>query len=396
MAGLAGVGDARAGQAAAAGLACGRHNIPCVLTGTGGPRADNERESDSVGSVKYSIVIPIYNEEESFPALVKRLREVMDQLDGPAEVVLVDDGSRDGSYELMAGVNREDPRFKVLQLSRNFGHQIAITAGMDVAAGQAVIVMDADLQDPPEVILQMAARWQEGYEVVYAVRERRDGETLFKRKTATLFYGIQRRLAEIDQPVEVGDFRLVDRKALDAFLQMRERNRYVRGMFSWVGFRQTAVPYARAPRAAGDSKYPLRKMARLALDGFVGFSTAPLRFALSLGLVMAAVSVVYGVVVIALKLAGLGAWVPGYASLLVTITFLSGVQLTVMGMVGQYVARIYDETRARPLYLVREARGFAAGGRGGADAEANGEALWPAASQDSLTRGQRVPPLPPS
>ena len=344
--------------------------------------------------MKYSIVIPIYNEEESFPALVKRLREVMDQLDGPAEVVLVDDGSRDGSYELMAGVNREDPRFKVLQLSRNFGHQIAITAGMDVAAGQAVIVMDADLQDPPEVILQMAARWQEGYEVVYAVRERRDGETLFKRKTATLFYGIQRRLAEIDQPVEVGDFRLVDRKALDAFLQMRERNRYVRGMFSWVGFRQTAVPYARAQRAAGNSKYPLRKMVGLALDGFVGFSTAPLRFALSLGLVMAAVSVVYGVVVIALKLAGLGAWVPGYASLLVTITFLSGVQLTVMGMVGQYVARIYDEARARPLYLVREARGFAAGGRG--DAEADGEALWPAASQDSLTRGQRVPPLPPS
>ena len=202
-------------------------------------------------AVKYSIVIPIYNEEESFPALVKRLREVMDQLDGPAEVVLVDDGSRDRSYELMAAVNREDPRFKVLQLSRNFGHQIAITAGMDVAAGQAVIVMDADLQDPPEVILQMAARWQEGYEVVYAVREQREGETLFKRKTATIFYGIQRRLAEIDQPVEVGDFRLVDRKALDAFLQMRERNRYVRGMFSWVGFRQTAVPYTRASREAG-------------------------------------------------------------------------------------------------------------------------------------------------
>src|SRR5215469_17030557 len=196
-------------------------------------------------AVKYSIVIPIFNEEESFPVLVRRLREVMDRLDGPAEVVLVDDGSRDGSFELMVAANREDPRFKVLQLSRNFGHQIAITAGMDAAAGQAVIVMDADLQDPPEVILQMAARWQEGYEVVYAVREHREGETAFKRKTATLFYGLQRRLAEIDQPVEVGDFRLVDRKALDAFLQMRERNRYVRGMFSWVGFRQTAVPYVR-------------------------------------------------------------------------------------------------------------------------------------------------------
>jgi polyisoprenyl-phosphate glycosyltransferase len=342
-----------------------------------------------LAAVKYSIVIPIYNEEESFPALVRRLREVMDRLDGPAEVVLVDDGSRDASYELMTAVNREDPRFKVLQLSRNFGHQIAITAGMDVTAGQAVIVMDADLQDPPEVILQMAARWQEGYEVVYAVREHREGETVFKRKTATLFYGLQRRLAEIDQPVEVGDFRLVDRKALDAFLQMRERNRYVRGMFSWVGFRQTAVPYVRASREAGESKYPLRKMLRLAFDGFVGFSTAPLRFALTLGLLMAAASVLYGVTAIAVKLAGM-AVVPGYASLLVTITFLSGVQLMVIGMVGQYVARIYDEVRARPLYLVRDARGFAREGR------ADAEELWPGARHDSLTNGQRVPPLPPS
>jgi polyisoprenyl-phosphate glycosyltransferase len=342
-----------------------------------------------LATVKYSIVIPVYNEEESFPALVRRLREVLDQLDGPAEVVLVDDGSRDGSYELMTAVNREDPRFKVLQLSRNFGHQIAITAGLDVAAGQAVIVMDADLQDPPEVILQMAARWQEGYEVVYAVRERREGETLFKRTTATMFYGVQRRLADIDQPVEVGDFRLVDRKALDAFLQMRERNRYVRGMFSWVGFRQAAVPYTRASREAGTSKYPLRKMLRLGLDGFVGFSTAPLRFAMTLGLLISVASVTYGIVAIALKLAGVPN-VPGYASLLATITFLSGVQLTVIGMVGQYVARIYDEVRARPLYLVRETRGFSPGGR------ADAEALWPAARHDSLTNGQRVPPLPPS
>ena len=216
-------------------------------------------ESGSVEVVTYSIVIPVFNEEESFGVLAGRLRGVMGKLDGPAEVVLVDDGSRDRSYELMVAAHAEDPRFKVLQLSRNFGHQIAITAGMDVAAGQAVIVMDADLQDPPEVILEMAARWREGFEVVYAVREHRAGETLFKRKTATLFYGIQRRLAEIEQPVEVGDFRLVDRKALDAFLQMRERNRYVRGMFSWVGFRQTAVPYRRASRAAGESKYPLRQ-----------------------------------------------------------------------------------------------------------------------------------------
>ena len=344
---------------------------------------------DPVDTVKYSIVIPIFNEEESFPALVKRLRDVMDQLDGPTEVVLVDDGSRDASYQLMTEANKEDHRFKIVQLSRNFGHQIAITAGMDVASGQAVIVMDADLQDPPEVILQMAARWQEGYEVVYAVREHREGETLFKRKTATIFYGIQRRLAEIDQPMEVGDFRLVDRKALDAFLQMRERNRYVRGMFSWIGFRQTAVPYTRASRKAGESKYPIRKMMSLAADGFVGFSTAPLRFALTAGIVMALGAFIFGIVAIAMKLAG-ASFVSGYASLIVAITFLAGVQLVVIGMVGQYVARIYDEARARPLYLVREARGFSA--RGGVD----GESLCPAASQDSLTRGQRVPPLPPS
>jgi dolichol-phosphate mannosyltransferase len=340
-----------------------------------------------VEAVTYSIVIPIYNEQQSFPALVKRLLSVMEQLDGPAEVVLVDDGSQDASYELMAAAHHDDPRFKVLQLSRNFGHQVAITAGMDAAAGQAVIVMDADLQDPPEVILEMVARWHEGYDVVYAVRERREGETLFKRKSATLFYGLQRRLAETDQPVEVGDFRLVDRKALNAFLQMRERNRYVRGMFSWVGFRQTAVPYARASREAGESKYPLRKMLRLAIDGLVGFSTAPLRFALMLGLFMAAASVLYGLIAISVKLAGLSI-VPGYTSLLVAITFLSGVQLTVLGMVGQYVARIYDEARARPLYLVRDARGFTA------DARHDDDSLWPSVSQDSVTNGQRIRPQP--
>lgn len=359
-------------------------------------------------SVKYSIVIPVFNEEESFGALVARLREVMSQLDGQTEVLLVDDGSSDRSYELMLAANAADQRFKILQLSRNFGHQIAITAGMDAASGQAVIIMDADLQDPPEVILQMAARWQEGFEVVYAVREQREGETLFKRKTATLFYGLQRRLAEIDQPMDVGDFRLVDRKALNAFLQMRERNRYVRGMFSWVGFRQTAVPYTRESRAAGASKYPLRKMVRLALDGVIGFSTVPLRFALSLGLFMAAASVVYGAVVLVLKLAGVTN-TPGYASLLVTITFLSGVQLTVIGMVGQYVARIYDETRARPLYLVRDTRGFSRGTPAHDDVLGsavshlgNQNSVPPAQLQhpDSVPQGrwptQRVPPLPPS
>jgi dolichol-phosphate mannosyltransferase len=306
---------------------------------------------------KYSIVVPIFNEEEVIGELARRLGDTMDRLDGPAEAVLVDDGSKDSSYQLMLAARDRDPRFKVIQLSRNFGHQLAITAGMDSAAGQAVVVMDADLQDPPDVILEMAAKWQEGYEVVYAVRERRLGETRFKTFTATTFYSLLRRMASMDQTVDVGDFRLVDRRALDAFLSMREHNRYVRGMFSWIGFRQAAVPYDREPRHAGTSKYPLRKMMGFAADAFVGFSTAPLRYVLVGGFVIAMLAVVYGVVAIALKLAGLS-YVPGYASLLVTIVFLSGVQLMVMGMVGQYVARVYDEARGRPLYLVREAHGF--------------------------------------
>ena len=338
-------------------------------------------------TIKYSIVIPIYNEEETFPELIKRVSEVMDLLDGPAEAVLVDDGSKDSSYQLMVEAGLRDPRVKVMQLSRNFGHQVAITAGMDASSGQAVIVMDADLQDPPHVILEMAAKWQEGYEVVQAVRERRDGETLFKRTTATLFYKLLRRIAEIEQPVDVGDFRLVDRKALEAFLQLRESNRYVRGMFSWIGFRQIAVPYTRAPRHAGRSKYPLRKMLSFASNGIIGFSTAPLRLALAAGLVLAIASVGYGVVAIALKLAGLPD-VPGYASLLVTITFLSGVQLIMIGMVGQYVARIYDEVRSRPLYLVREARGFTEHGGG------NGRAVWPAAQDQPPASAGHVPPGP--
>jgi polyisoprenyl-phosphate glycosyltransferase len=319
-------------------------------------------------AVKYSVVIPLYNEEESLPALISRLREVMGELDGPAEVVMVDDGSRDSTYQLMTDANREDSRFKIIQLSRNFGHQLAITAGLDAAAGEAVIVMDADLQDPPHVILEMAAKWQEGYDVVNAVRESRQGERLFKTATAAIFYSLLHRFADVEHTVDVGDFRLVDRKALDAFLQMRETNRYVRGMFSWIGFRQVSVPYTRASRHAGTTKYTLRKMVRFASDAVIGFSTAPLRLALGIGLFLSFAAVCYGLVAIGLKLAGLPL-VPGYASLLVTITFLSGVQLMVTGMVGQYVARIYDEARARPLYLVREMRGFG---------EENGRIMWPA------------------
>jgi glycosyltransferase involved in cell wall biosynthesis len=307
--------------------------------------------------VMYSIVIPLYNEEGILPILVERLQEIMAQLDGTAEVVMVDDGSSDRTYPLAQAAAASDPRFKLIQFSRNFGHQVAITAGMDASSGDAVIIMDADLQDPPYVILQMIEKWREGYEVVYGLRQQREGEGLFKKVTASAFYGLLHRIADIDTPVDVGDFRLVDRKALNAFLQMRENNRYVRGMFSWVGFRQAAVPYTREERQAGTTHYTLRKMAKLASNGILGFSTAPLRLALGMGVFLAFASVVYGLVAISLKLAG-ETLVPGYASLLCAITFLSGIQLAVMGMVGLYVGRIYDEARARPLYVVRETHGL--------------------------------------
>jgi polyisoprenyl-phosphate glycosyltransferase len=324
-------------------------------------------------SVKYSIVIPLYNEESGLAVLVERLQEIMAQFDGPAEVVMVDDGSRDGTYQLALAASAKDHRFKVIQFSRNFGHQVAITAGMDAAAGDAVIIMDADLQDPPYVVLQMIEKWKEGYEVVYGLRETREGERLFKTATASMFYGLLNRIGDIDTPVDVGDFRLVDRKALNAFLQMRENNRYVRGMFSWVGFRQTGVPYTREERHAGTTHYTLSKMVKLASNGILGFSTAPLRLALSAGVFLAIASVIYGIVAIALKLAG-QSLVPGYASLLFVITFLSGIQLAVLGMVGLYVGRIYDEARGRPLYVVRERHGFG---------DADGPVVWQPTGADA-------------
>jgi polyisoprenyl-phosphate glycosyltransferase len=306
---------------------------------------------------EYSLVVPIYNEEESISELVHRLELLIDKLDGEAEVILVDDGSTDGSYELMSSVRERDPRFKLLRLSRNFGHQVAVTAGLDVAAGNAVIVMDADLQDPPEVALDLAARWRDGYDVVFAVREEREGETPFKRATASLFYRLFRRVSDVDVPLDVGDFRLVDRRALEAFLSMRESNRYVRGMFSWIGFRQVGVPFRREERFAGETKYPLRKMLRFATDGIVSFSAYPLRLALNLGFLVSALSFLLGVVFLISKFAGFYS-VPGLASIAVFVAFLGGIQLLLIGIMGEYIARIHDEVKGRPLYLVRDAQGL--------------------------------------
>jgi len=307
-------------------------------------------------ALEYSIVVPVYNEQEVLPELFTRLTWLLEQLDGPGEVILVDDGSRDGSYAMMAEMNGNDARFKLLHLSRNFGHQTAITAGLDFAAGRAVVVMDADLQDPPETVLAMAARRREGFDVVYGVRRQRAGESRFKRLSASAFYRLLRWLADVELPADVGDFRLLDRKALDAYLAMRETDRYVRGMTSWIGFNQTGVLYDRAERRAGETKYPLRKMLKFAADGIVSFSNAPLRLALGLGFLVSAVSFVYGFVAILLKATG-AFTVPGWTSVIFVTSFLGGVQLIVLGVIGEYVGRAYIETKGRPLYIVASALG---------------------------------------
>jgi dolichol-phosphate mannosyltransferase len=304
----------------------------------------------------YSFVIPVYNERDNLPELHRRLSAVAEQLDGPAEIVFVDDRSTDDSFAVMAAIAEGDPRVRVIRLSRNFGHQVAISAGLDHVRGQAAIIMDADLQDPPEVALTLAQRWREGYEVVYAVRDERAGETRAKLVTASWFYRLLGRLTEFDIPAEVGDFRLVDRTVLDAMGPMREHRRYLRGMFAWVGFNQTGVHYSRAPRHAGTTKYPFRKMLRFALDGIVSFSTVPLRITLNVGFAVSVFSFVMGFTAIVLKVAGVFA-APGWASIVVAMAFLGGMQLTVLGVIGEYLAHIHEEVKQRPLYLVSDVLG---------------------------------------
>jgi polyisoprenyl-phosphate glycosyltransferase len=306
---------------------------------------------------EYSLVIPVFNEQEVLPELFERLKTLLEQLDGEAEAILVDDGSRDDSLAHMIEAAARDPRFKVLQLSRNFGHQIAITAGLDFASGNAVVVMDADLQDPPEVVLELARRWREGFDVVYAVRSRRAGESRFKLATAAGFYRLLGRLSDVEIPADVGDFRLVDRKALEAYKTMREEDRFVRGMFSWVGFRQAGVLYERDERFAGKTKYPLRRMLQFAIDGIVSFSNAPLRLALALGFTVSLASFVYGFVAIVLKAVG-AFTVPGWTSVIFVLSFLGGVQLMVLGVIGEYVGKAYKEAKKRPLYVVSSVTGL--------------------------------------
>jgi dolichol-phosphate mannosyltransferase len=306
---------------------------------------------------RYSFVLPVFDEEETLPELYRRLAAVVETLDGEAELLFVDDGSRDASAAILLDLHQRDPRVKLLRLSRNFGHQVALSAGLDAAAGDAIVIMDADLQDPPELVPELVAKWREGNEIVYAVRQDRTVERLWRRATISFAYRMLARASEIEIPVDAGDFRLVDRRALDAFKALRESNRYVRGMFSWVGFSQVGVPYTREARYGGKTKYPLRKLIELGSDGLLSFSTAPLRLALVAGFLVSGGAFVLGATTIVLRILGIGV-VPGWASIVSVTSFLGGVQLIVIGMLGLYVGRIYDEVKGRPLYLVRDAYGL--------------------------------------
>jgi dolichol-phosphate mannosyltransferase len=301
----------------------------------------------------FSIIAPIYNELNNLPLLYSRVQAVMAQTGEPWELILVDDGSQDGSTEVIRQLAREDERVRPIIFARNFGHQIAVTAGMDYCQGQAAVVIDADLQDPPEVILQMIEKWRQGYQVVYAVRTEREGESWFKKTTASWFYRMIDKITDVRIPLDTGDFRLIDRKVLDVLNQMRERNRFLRGMGAWVGFKQIGVEYKRAARYSGTSHYPLKKMLKLALNAVTSFSVWPLQMLLTAGLGLAGLSVLLLIVFLILALAAnfdltwvLATWL--------TVIFLAGVLLAGMGILGEYIGRIYDEAKGRPLYIVAE------------------------------------------
>ncbi|MDX9864329.1 MAG: glycosyltransferase family 2 protein [Anaerolineaceae bacterium] len=302
----------------------------------------------------FTIIAPVYNETESLGELYRQICEVMDTTGEAWELILVDDGSMDGSTDTIRALAAADQRVRPVIFARNFGHQIAVTAGMDYSRGQAVVVVDADLQDPPEVILELIAKWREGYQVVYAVRAEREGETWFKKMTASLFYRLIFRITDVSIPLDTGDFRLLDRQVVDVMGQMRERHRFLRGMSSWAGFKQVGVPYKRAARYAGVTKYPLRKMLVLALNAITGFSYVPLQLATYLGFTSAAISILAIIAVVVMRLSGSQAFY-GQATTLSAVLFLGGVQLISLGILGEYIGRIYDEVKGRPLYVVSEA-----------------------------------------
>ncbi len=305
---------------------------------------------------RISVVAPVFNEEVLITEFYERVSVTMGRLGQPWELILINDGSRDQTPEILDQLYARDPEHVVvLHFARNFGHQLAITAGMDYARGEAVVTIDSDLQDPPEVILDLVRRWQEGYEVVYAVRAEREGETWFKVFTADLFYRLIQQLTSVTIPMEAGDFRLLDAKALDYLRSMREHHRFVRAMTSWVGFRQTGVPYKRHARKAGETKYTIRKMVRLALDAITGYSMVPLKLALWLGFITIGVSLILALVLLVIRLGGT-APLAGQGLTASLVLFIGGVQLVMVGILGEYIGRIYTEVQQRPLYTIREVK----------------------------------------
>ncbi len=304
-----------------------------------------------------SFVIPVYNEEESLLALYAALIGVAKKFKEDSEFILINDGSQDRTAEMLQELREKDPRIKYINLSRNFGHQAAITAGMDLCRGDAVIIMDADLQDPPEVVLEMLDRWREGYQVVHAKRTQRKGESIFKKMTAHLFYRLLDVMTPVKIPLDSGDFRLVDRAPLNAFLKLREHDRFVRGMFAWGGFRSTEVEFERDERRAGETKYSFSKMMNLGLSAILSFSDTPLRIIVQLGALMSIFSFFYAGFIF-VKAVFFDVYQSGWPTIVTLILFLSGIQLAVIGVVGLYIGRIHQETKGRPLYLVNEAVGF--------------------------------------
>lgn len=307
---------------------------------------------------RYSLIIPIYNEEETLPELYRRLRNVMERLDGSVELILINDGSQDSSLKLIRELHQQDSRICYLSLARNFGHQIAVTAGLNFARGQAIIILDADLQDPPELIPDLIETWRQGYQVVYAQRIRRKQEGWFKRFTAYTFYRLLQYLADVDIPTDTGDFCLMDRQVVDALNAMPERNRYLRGLRFWVGFRQTAIKFERDPRFAGQVKYTFRKSLSLALNSLVSFSRVPLRISTYLGLLSGILSISMALLVLYWRLYQPNSPVTGLTIITVAIFFLGSVQLISIGILGEYIGRIYEEVKERPLYTLAEVAGF--------------------------------------
>lgn len=315
-------------------------------------------EAENIKISLLSIIVPCYNEEEVIGETMNRIKKFCAELnDLNVELIFIDDGSRDRTLEILKGYATEDYRIKLIGFARNFGHQIAVTAGIDAACGDAVVLIDADLQDPPEIVHQMIAKWREGYDVVYGTRIERPGESAFKRATARTFYRLLNRLSEVPIPLDTGDFRLMSRHVVDTLRAMPERDRFVRGMVSWAGFKQTALPYKRAERLAGESKYPLRKMIRFATDGIMSFSIKPLQISIAIGMLSAVVSALGIFYVLFLRIFT-NIWAPGWTALMISVLFIGGVQLICIGIMGEYIGRIYGEVKMRPLYVVSEYIGF--------------------------------------